>query len=209
MAWWLTLQIAFTSDPLDTSFLSQVTFWRGSTKDQFISVASMLENWFNYVEALAIDQAAAIAKEMPREKIVYAQLEGRNMDKTDHPCVCVTDISYLMQHSGALSILVAQHENRPALDTAIDTVVAMFLGMIPPPEDTFVIELKVSRKHKRYLRDKYHQLHDPNFYERKRANYRRSRERQKQQEQYLQELATEHAQHILSLTEADTAAQTE
>jgi hypothetical protein len=167
--------------------------WLASKQDAFISMLSLVSELRS---EWGPNEADAIARELPRNIIVYAIQEGmREKDAVELPCVRAADLYRLP----TMSITLNGTLNKINYEMHVEEIQQVLL-LHQHPSDLVVIPMQKSKKQKRYDRVQVQKVTDPDYYTRKREYERVYRKRLRDAARHM---SAENLQKLQTLSEAD------
>lgn len=168
--------------------------WLASKQHAFISVLSLVSELWN---GWGANEADAIARELPRNIIVYAVQEGmREKDAVELPCVKAGDLYRLPSLSVTLQGMTA---DKTAYEMHVEEIQQVLL-LHQHPSDLVLIPMQKSKKQKRYDRVQIQKVTDPDYYTRKREYERIYRQKLRDA---ARQMSAENLQKLQALSEAD------
>lgn len=186
------LQGASECVPSDQNCSARI--WFGSKQHGFIAILSLVsELWSGW----GAPEADAIAKELPRNTVIYAVQEGmREQNAVELACVRAADLFRLPQLSSTLSSMI---NDETAYKMHVEEIQNV-LFMLQHPSDLMLIPMQPTKRQKRYDRVQHQKMTDPEYYTHKREYERCYRRKLRDA---ARQIDAENLQKLQTYAEAD------
>jgi hypothetical protein len=172
----------------------------GSKQHAFISIISLLDELFPHWGTSCHANAEIVAKEVPRNILVYAHQEGlKEPQAVQLACIRAADLHRLPQLSGSMSTYL-QHEQLEADYSSRITQIQEVLFGLAHPSGLMMIPMQPTKRQKRYDRVQIQKMTDPDYYIRKREYEKQYRMRLREAARHM---SAENLQKLQALSEAD------